>query len=292
MAILGKWKNKKDTRNSVQAPVSKASLDQLPNSPLSQLSSTSSMNSAPPPQQSPPSVQQQQQQQQQQGASFNSNSANRQSQLQSTGLHQQNLPPNALPPPAGAGIPQKQSASTMSPRPVSQIPNFQGPPGPNAMRSVSGGSIPQQGGGGGGGYPTGLSSPPVAGGPTMGGQIPQPQQLQQYNGPGPNGMKSPPTQSPAMLQQQQRRMQPGQQNPNIPQYPWSQKSVSNASPFPRYGHAANYVAARDGEVFVMGGLKGSNVFGDLWVIETGTFVSFLFLDSHLTIFRYSYRLSA
>lgn len=53
------------------------------------------------------------------------------------------------------------------------------------------------------------------------------------------------------------------------QYPWSQSLISNASPFPRYGHSANAIAARDGEVFVMGGLKGSNVFGDLWVIETG-----------------------
>lgn len=53
------------------------------------------------------------------------------------------------------------------------------------------------------------------------------------------------------------------------QYPWSQHFISNASPFPRYGHASNCIAARDGEVFVMGGLKGSNVFGDLWVIETG-----------------------
>lgn len=46
-------------------------------------------------------------------------------------------------------------------------------------------------------------------------------------------------------------------------------AIQNASPFPRYGHAANAIAARDGEVFVMGGLKGSNVFGDLWVVETG-----------------------
>jgi hypothetical protein len=53
------------------------------------------------------------------------------------------------------------------------------------------------------------------------------------------------------------------------QYPWSQKSIQNDTPFPRYGHAANHVAARDGEIFVMGGLKGSDVFGDLWIIETG-----------------------
>lgn len=64
----------------------------------------------------------------------------------------------------------------------------------------------------------------------------------------------------------------------VPQYPWSQCTISNVSPFPRYGHAANHIAARDGEVFVMGGLKGSNVFGDLWVIETGMCSTRLFID--------------
>lgn len=72
------------------------------------------------------------------------------------------------------------------------------------------------------------------------------------------------------------------------QYPWSQKSIQNDTPFPRYGHAANHIAARDGEIFVMGGLKGSDVFGDLWIIESGiyhfplivnTCLNFLFLES-------------
>lgn len=76
-------------------------------------------------------------------------------------------------------------------------------------------------------------------------------------------------------QQQQQSSQPQPQQSQQPQYPWSQCTVSNVSPFPRYGHAANHIAARDGEVFVMGGLKGSNVFGDLWVIETGMFLLFL-----------------
>jgi hypothetical protein len=52
------------------------------------------------------------------------------------------------------------------------------------------------------------------------------------------------------------------------QYPWAKLQIARDTPFPRYGHAANHIAAR-GEVFVMGGLKGQNVFGDLWVIETG-----------------------
>uniref|UniRef100_A0A060T8I2 ARAD1C37268p n=1 Tax=Blastobotrys adeninivorans TaxID=409370 RepID=A0A060T8I2_BLAAD len=68
---------------------------------------------------------------------------------------------------------------------------------------------------------------------------------------------------------------PHQKHPQPAQYPWSQSTISNASPFPRYGHAANPVAARDGEIYVMGGLKGSHVFGDLWVIESDTLVGYL-----------------
>ncbi|VBB88375.1 Conserved hypothetical protein [Yarrowia lipolytica] len=60
-----------------------------------------------------------------------------------------------------------------------------------------------------------------------------------------------------------------------PNHPWTKVPITNASPFPRYGHASNYVAARDGEIFVMGGLKGADVFGDLWVIETDSMAGFL-----------------
>ncbi|KAF5093333.1 hypothetical protein D0Z00_004116 [Geotrichum galactomycetum] len=101
----------------------------------------------------------------------------------------------------------------------------------------------------------------------------QPQQHQQQQ---PQQQQQPPQQQQPQPPPQQRRLPFTQHNnPNMPQYPWSERTISNASPFPRYGHAANYIAAREGEVFVMGGLKGSNVFGDLWVIETDTLTGYL-----------------
>ncbi|KAI5777354.1 hypothetical protein EDC01DRAFT_406040 [Geopyxis carbonaria] len=62
---------------------------------------------------------------------------------------------------------------------------------------------------------------------------------------------------------------------NASLYPWSQRrlslSSSHPSPFPRYGHAANAVSSKDGDVYIMGGLiRSQNVRGDLWMIEGGT----------------------
>ncbi|CAN6615855.1 hypothetical protein TRVA0_006S02014 [Trichomonascus vanleenenianus] len=88
-------------------------------------------------------------------------------------------------------------------------------------------------------------------------------------------MVNDPRMAPQPYPQSPRGQQPPQQQVNHPHFPWSQNAVKNASPFPRYGHAANPVAARDGEVFIMGGLKGSNVFGDLWVVETDTLTGYL-----------------
>lgn len=118
------------------------------------------------------------------------------------------------------------------------------------MRSPSGSSIPTK-------SPTGQYRA-SSGGPPPG---------------GPPGHKSPPPQAgvpPGYKGNFPPQQQQQHYNKNLhSQFPWSQVAISNASPFPRYGHAANPVAARDGEVFVMGGLKGSNVFGDLWVIDSG-----------------------
>lgn len=56
-------------------------------------------------------------------------------------------------------------------------------------------------------------------------------------------------------------------------YPWSQRRIhftSSANPFPRYGAAVNATAAKDGSLYLMGGLiNGSTVKGDLWMLETG-----------------------
>lgn len=91
----------------------------------------------------------------------------------------------------------------------------------------------------------------------------------QYAQTSPTDMRSPGSQvqaqsSPLQQQQQQQQQHRSMQSP----FPWTRMSLQRDCPFPRYGHASNPTAARDGEVFVMGGLKGSNVFGDLWVIES------------------------
>src|SRR4051794_27269810 len=69
-------------------------------------------------------------------------------------------------------------------------------------------------------------------------------------------------------------MAPNMNPANAALYPWSLKkmtlSSSMASPFPRYGHAANSNAGKEGEVYVMGGLiRSQNVRGDLWLLEGG-----------------------
>lgn len=133
----------------------------------------------------------------------------------------------------------------------------------------------------------GVKSPPP-----IGSGVPPKSSSQRVGGP--NGVKSPvPTGSgPVMGAQNGGYNQNGQSSTALPtrnmsqsQYPWSQHLISNASPFPRYGHASNYIAARDGEVFVMGGLKGSNVFGDLWVIETGKLCCFFVFFSFVFFIR-------
>lgn len=284
MAILTKWK-KKDSRNSVQPPSAKSSTDQFPSSPLSHPSSGSSAADATA-QHSPQTTQ---------PATFNNQANARQSQIQGPPPASPQIPTNPAATAAAVAASQKSpniqrkssngGFNSQIPVPQQHPPQHpqqqqqyqqqqqqqpqQHPPQAGlGFRSVSNGSSSSSV------YTNGISSPPASANSKMSGQMlpPPQQQLQQLRYNGPNGLTSP-TNPPSQQGQpmQQRRGAPPQQNPNMPQYPWSQKSISNASPFPRYGHAANYIAARDGEVFVMGGLKGSNVFGDLWVIETGKF---------------------
>ncbi|TGZ78041.1 hypothetical protein EX30DRAFT_310548 [Ascodesmis nigricans] len=78
-----------------------------------------------------------------------------------------------------------------------------------------------------------------------------------------------PPQRPAH-QQHQQTTDPATVNANL--YPWSQRklllSSSHSHPFPRYGHAANAVSSKEGDVYIIGGLiQNSNVRGDLWVVE-------------------------
>ncbi|KAI5812842.1 hypothetical protein BZA77DRAFT_133551 [Pyronema omphalodes] len=90
---------------------------------------------------------------------------------------------------------------------------------------------------------------------------------------GSSGFSGPsPHQSQGRLLQQS---SPAQQlSSNASLYPWSQRrltlSSSHPSPFPRYGHAANAVSSKEGDIYIMGGLiRSQNVRGDLWMIEGG-----------------------
>lgn len=70
-------------------------------------------------------------------------------------------------------------------------------------------------------------------------------------------MSSPPSQSPAHFF-------------NLPasENPWAEWQIRRACPSPRFGHSANYIAARDGELFIMGGIRDMDILDDLWVIDT------------------------
>ncbi|KAH3665390.1 hypothetical protein OGAPHI_003574 [Ogataea philodendri] len=48
--------------------------------------------------------------------------------------------------------------------------------------------------------------------------------------------------------------------------PWKKKTLYN-SPFPRFSHAASSTTSEAGAVYLMGGLCGKNVFGDMWIVE-------------------------
>ncbi|KAG7864812.1 hypothetical protein KL918_005133 [Ogataea parapolymorpha] len=51
-----------------------------------------------------------------------------------------------------------------------------------------------------------------------------------------------------------------------PNSPWKKKVLYN-SPFPRFSHAASSITSEAGALYLMGGLCGKNVFGDMWIVE-------------------------
>ncbi|KAG7728797.1 hypothetical protein KL933_002030 [Ogataea haglerorum] len=51
-----------------------------------------------------------------------------------------------------------------------------------------------------------------------------------------------------------------------PSSPWKKKILYN-SPFPRFSHAASSFTSEAGALYLMGGLCGKNVFGDMWIVE-------------------------
>ena len=51
--------------------------------------------------------------------------------------------------------------------------------------------------------------------------------------------------------------------------PWSMRKFRNANPFPRFAHAANVSAGKEGEIYVFGGLVKEKRKNDLFVIDSG-----------------------
>ncbi|CUS08813.1 unnamed protein product [Tuber aestivum] len=170
--------------------------------------------------------------------------------------------PNGPIPPAAAGVPGGGApGGPGGPTPSSSVNN--------SLNSLAGGigatSSPDQ-------RPIGAPTGP-----------PRPQQQQQ----GPSGKQAPGPQQniqssqarvippPNTLRNIPKIQSPSGVNPaNVALYPWSQQrltlSSSHPSPFPRYGHAANGVAGKDGDIYIMGGLiRSQTVRGDLWMVEGG-----------------------
>lgn len=88
----------------------------------------------------------------------------------------------------------------------------------------------------------------------------QTQQQPQYGYSSPQSINGPP---PRFQQpQQQQRQSPVKQQAT----PWSRSKLL-ISPFPRYRHAASQYSNDKGEVFVMGGLHNTSVYGDTWIIK-------------------------
>lgn len=99
--------------------------------------------------------------------------------------------------------------------------------------------------------------------------------------------RAPPTQSPYNQSQYSNYNSPQRQPQfNSPQQyhhqlskpstPWARSKLL-ISPFPRYRHAASTHANEKGEIFVMGGLHNTSVYGDTWIIkqdDQGSFQTF------------------
>jgi hypothetical protein len=57
---------------------------------------------------------------------------------------------------------------------------------------------------------------------------------------------------------------------STPPFPWSMRKFRNANPFPRFGHAANVLAGKEGEIYVFGGLVKEKRKNDLFVVDSGS----------------------
>ena len=98
--------------------------------------------------------------------------------------------------------------------------------------------------------------------PGVTGSSPNPQQLlaKAANG----GLNSPPD-SPSTITGIRSGGPSGAPSPS----PWSMRKFRNANPFPRFSHAANVSAGKEGEIYVFGGLVKDKRKNDLFVIDSG-----------------------
>ncbi|ODV83971.1 hypothetical protein CANARDRAFT_8965 [[Candida] arabinofermentans NRRL YB-2248] len=103
-----------------------------------------------------------------------------------------------------------------------------------------------------------------------------PQQSQEYKYPPPNSnpqsnsrsasnSSNTPTSNP-QIHDGKTVVTPSQQQQRQLSTPWKKKRLYN-SPFPRFSHAASSTTSETGAIFLMGGLCGTNVFGDMWIVE-------------------------
>jgi hypothetical protein len=91
-----------------------------------------------------------------------------------------------------------------------------------------------------------------------------------------NGINSPPD-SPSTISPSIKSNVSSSSTGSSSSSPWSMRKFRNANPFPRFGHAANISAGKEGEIYVFGGLVKDKRKNDLFVIDSGiiSIVSFL-----------------
>lgn len=97
-----------------------------------------------------------------------------------------------------------------------------------------------------------------------------PQRHQQQGVPKSYGSQQPQAfqKSPPAMPQYGQPIQPSGPPPQRGNFksPWTRSKLL-ISPFPRYRHAASSYANEKGEVFVMGGLHNTSVYGDTWILK-------------------------
>ncbi|CCH46472.1 Kelch repeat-containing protein 1 [Wickerhamomyces ciferrii] len=143
----------------------------------------------------------------------------------------------------GVGIvyDQNNNYHTKSPQKFNQF--GQPPTNPNTPRSLPFNQSPQQGQGLQGGQQGQFKNQPH---PQYGQPLP-PNAIQQQQQGGPQGQGQPPQRATFKS-------------------PWTRSKLL-ISPFPRYRHTASNYSNEKGEIFIMGGLHNTSVYGDTWILK-------------------------